>query len=312
MNWETKLIQRVSTGILCTVAVGLGACHKGTGETPSDAPQLTQKVTMRDVTFYSKALQRNMSYRVVMPIGSISGKKLATVYLLHGGGGNFRDWTNYSDVAKYAEDGLLLVMPEGNSSYYANAATRPQDRYEDYIVKDLIEDVESKFPAMGRREGRAIVGVSMGGFGAINLALHHPQLYAFAGGISAAVDVPSRSFSIKRLEQWRRFRAIFGPWEGPLQRDNDPYLLVRSAEAEKAPYFFLTCGDQEGLLGPSRRFASLLRERHFQYEFHTTPGDHNWKQWDEWLPKLFQSIEEHLGLATPTLPPRISRNKTAK
>lgn len=50
MNWETKLIQGVSAGIFCAVAVGLGACHKRTGETPSDAPQLTQKVTMRDVT----------------------------------------------------------------------------------------------------------------------------------------------------------------------------------------------------------------------------------------------------------------------
>ena len=64
------------------------------------------------------------------------------LYLLHGGGGGFRDWSNYSDVAGYAERGLILVMPEGNSSYYTNSADRPQDRYEDYIVHDLIADVE--------------------------------------------------------------------------------------------------------------------------------------------------------------------------
>lgn len=253
---------------------------------------------MQDVTFYSRALQRDMPYRVVMPPGDTSGRKLKTVYLLHGGGGGFRDWTNYSDVAKYSEHGLILVMPEGHSSYYANAAERQQDRYEDYIVKDVIEDVERKFPTVGSREGRAIVGVSMGGFGAINLALRHPGLFAFAGRISAAVDVPSRPFSIKRLEQWRRFRAIFGPWEGPIQKSNDAFQLVRSADAQNAPYFYLTCGEQEGLLGPNRQFASLLEARHFQYEFHTTPGDHNWKQWDKWLPELFQSLEEHLS-ATP-------------
>ena len=291
---EAKRNHKVSASILCVIALGLGACHKGAGETPKDAPQLTPKVTMQDVTFYSKALQRNMPYRIVMPSSNIAGRKLATVYLLHGGGGNFRDWTNYSDVAKYAEHGLILVMPEGNSSYYANAAEHPQNRYEDYIVKDLIEDVESKFPTIGRREGRAIAGVSMGGFGAINLALRHPGLFAFAGGISAAVDVPNRPFSIKRLEQWRRFRTIFGPWEGPAQKSNDPFLLARSADAENTSYFFLTCGEQEGLLGPNRQFASLLEARHFRYEFHTTTGDHNWKQWDTWLPKLFQSLEEHL------------------
>lgn len=255
---------------------------------------------MQDVIFHSKALQRDIPYRIVLPVGSISGKKLKTVYLLHGGGGDFRDWTNYSDVTKYAEHGLILVMPEGDSSYYANAAGRPEDRYEDYIVKDLIEDVEGNFPAASNREDRAIVGVSMGGFGAVNLALHHPQLFVFAGGISAALDVPSRPFSIKRLEQWRRFRAIFGPWEGHVQKSNDPFVLVRSADPVNAPYFFLTCGEQEGLLGPNRKFASLLDERRFGHELHTTPGDHNWKQWDEWLPQLFQSLEEHLHFEVDT------------
>ena len=249
---------------------------------------------MRDVRFYSKALQRDMPYRVVMPSSIESEKKLKTVYLLHGGGGGYRDWTNYSDVAKYAEQGLILVMPEGNSSYYANAVERPKDRYEDYIVKDLIEDVESKFPAANQREDRAIVGVSMGGFGAVNLALHHPELFAFAGGISAALDVASRPFSIKRLEQWRRFRAIFGPWDGPAQKANDPFMVARSADPKNTPYLFLTCGEQEGLLGPNRQFASLLEKRHFGYEFYTIAGDHNWKQWDEWLPKLFESLERHL------------------
>lgn len=290
---RTKPIQMVAAGVLWATAAWLGACRSENRQA-LDRPQLTPRVTMRDVTFYSNALQRDMPYRVVMPSGDTSGSKLKTVYFLHGGGGGFRDWTNYSDVAKYAEHDLILVMPEGNSSYYANAAERTQDRYEDYIVKDLIEDVESKFPAVGGREGRAIVGVSMGGFGAINLALHHPELFAFAGGISAALDVPTRPFSVKRVEQWRRFRAIFGPWDGPTQKGNDPFVLVRSVEVKDAPYFFLTCGEQEGLLGPNRQFASLLETRHFQYEFHTTPGDHNWKQWDEWLPKLFQSLEEHL------------------
>jgi len=275
------------------MALALVACRKEDRQT-QDAPQLTPNVTMRDVTFYSKALQRDMPYRVVMPSRIDSGKKLKTVYLLHGGGGGYRDWTNYSDVARYAENGLILVMPEGNSSYYANAADRPKDRYEDYIVKDLTEDVESKYPAANQREDRAIVGVSMGGFGAVNLALHHPELFAFAGGISAALDVPSRPFSIKRLEQWRRFRAIFGVWDGPTQKANDPFVVVRSADPNGTPYFFLACGEQEGLLGPNRQFASLLEKRHFGYEFHTIPGDHNWKQWDEWLPKLFQSLEEHL------------------
>ena len=75
-----------------------------------------------------------MQYRVILPEAIATGQKLPVVYLLHGGGGGFRDWSNYSDVAKYAKKGVILVMPQGNFSYYTNSATAPADRYEDYIV----------------------------------------------------------------------------------------------------------------------------------------------------------------------------------
>jgi len=129
----------------------------------ADAPRLTSRVTLQDVSFRSAALGRDISYRVIQPVGA--SKPLPVVYLLHGGGGGYRDWSNYSDVARYAESGLILVMPEGSSSYYTNAVDPPQDRYEDYIVHDLIADVQSRFAVAGGRSNRAIVGISMGGFG---------------------------------------------------------------------------------------------------------------------------------------------------
>ncbi|MFZ3265172.1 MAG: alpha/beta hydrolase-fold protein [Terriglobales bacterium] len=250
---------------------------------------------MHNVTFRSAALNRDMRYRVVLPASIAAGVKLPVVYLLHGGGGNFRDWSNYSDVAAFAERGLILVMPEGDDSYYMNAAERPQYRYEDYIVSDLIAAAESKFPVAKGRANRAVVGVSMGGFGAIKLALSHPELFVFAAGISPAVDVPSRPFSIKRISQWQHYRSIFGPWGSRTRREGDPFVLARSVDPTKMPYLFLTCGDQEGLLPANRSFATLLESRHFRYEFHIVPGGHNWNQWDEQLPSLFKSMWEHLG-----------------
>lgn len=83
-----------------------------------------------------------MHYRVLLPEKIAAEQKFPVVYLLHGGGGGFRDWSNYSDVTRYAQQGLILVMPEGNSSYYMNSVDHPQDRYEDYMVHDLIADVE--------------------------------------------------------------------------------------------------------------------------------------------------------------------------
>jgi putative tributyrin esterase len=270
------------------------ACNKKE-EVKPDQPRLTPKVSLRDVTFRSAALNRDMTYRVILPATIPDGEKLPAVYLLHGGGGNFRDWSNYTDVAHYAERGLVLIMPEGNDSYYMNSFERPQDRYEDYVVNDLITDVEGKFPVSPGRPNRAIVGVSMGGFGAVKLALSHPEMFAFAGGISPAIDVPSRPFSIKRPLQWRHHSSIFGPWGSQARRNNDPFVLARGADPARTPYFFLTCGDQEGLLPANRSFAGLLAQRRFRYEFHTVPGGHNWDQWDKRLPSLFERLLDYIN-----------------
>jgi S-formylglutathione hydrolase FrmB len=239
-----------------------------------------------------------MPYRVISPAAIAPGKKPSVLYLLHGGGGNYRDWSNYSDVAKFAEQGMVLVMPEGNSSYYVNAAERPQDRFEDYITRDLIADVENRFPVASGRSNRAIAGISMGGFGAITLALKHPDLFVFAGGLSSALDVPSRSFSFKRIGQYRGHSAIFGPWGSKTRVENDPFVLARTVNPATIPYLFLTCGNEEGLLAANKRFAAILRSRGFQFEFHSEIGAHDWNQWNGHLAELLESMKQHTTLAT--------------
>lgn len=270
------------------------SCNRHEQPAPPDRPRLTSGVRMIDVTFHSAALNRDMPYRTIIPANIAANQKPPVLYLLHGGGGSFHDWSNYSDVAGFAERGLILIMPEGNSSYYTNAVDRPQDRYEDYIVHDLIADVEQRLPAAPGREHRAIVGVSMGGFGAVVLALKHPDLFIFAGGLSSALDVPSRPFSIKRVGQYRQHSSIFGPWGSQTRRASDPFVLARSADPAQAPYLFLTCGDQEGLLPANRRFAAMLQAKHFRYEFKAVPGGHDWNQWNRNVPALIKSVLDHV------------------
>jgi len=234
-----------------------------------------------------------MPYRVALPASPAPDRPVSVVYLLHGGGGGVRDWSNRSDVARFVGRNLLLVMPEGDYSYYVNAAEPPGNRYEDYIVQDLISDVEARFPVAKEREDRAIVGVSMGGFGAIKLALSHPDRFAFCGALSPAIDVARRPFSMRRMQQSWTLSSIFGPWGSPSRRNNDPFLIVPSLEPASAPYFFLSCGASEGLLSPNRDFAALLTSRQIKHEFHVVPGGHDWEQWNRQLPALFEQLWGH-------------------
>ena len=271
----------------------LAGCHRGQLALV-DHPRSFPGDVSKDVTFYSSALDRNMTYRVYLPRDVSAGARLPAVYLLHGCGTSFRDWSNYSDVGAYAAKGFILVMVDGACSYYVNAALNSKDRYEDYFVHDLISDAESRFPVSGDRENRAVVGVSMGGFAAVKLALTRPDLFAFAGAISPAVDVPSRSFSAKRWSQSMRFRTTFGPSGSETRLHSDPFVLVKSADPAHTPYLYITAGEQEPLLPPIRQFATLLKLRDYAYEFHTKPGGHDCNEWDTQIPGCFESLIAHI------------------
>jgi len=288
----TRIILRLLLGL---ALICLAGCHSKNLETP-DHPRIASNVTLRDVTFKSSALGREMRYRVLLPAVVPTARKLAAVYLLHGVGGSFRDWSNYSDVARYAEANLILVMPQGDNSYYVNAAERPNDRYEDYIIRDLISDAETRFPIAAGRSARAIAGVSMGGFGAVTLSLLHPEFFAFAGSLSGALDVPRRPFSIKRIQQYRAHSLIFGPWGSAERRRDDPFVLARSMDAIKAPYLFLACGDGDFLLPVNLEFAAELGRQHLEHEFHTVPGGHDWMEWNRALPSLFKQLLGRLSI----------------
>lgn len=270
----------------------LAGCNRHAVPLP-DHPRLSANVLMQDITFRSGSLERKITYRVILPKDLPKGQKLPVVYLLHGGGGDFREWSNDSDVAVFAEKGLILVMPEGESSYYTNSRAHPKDRFEDYIVGDLLADVEARYPADPLR--RAIAGDSMGGFGAIKLALKYPELYKFVGALSPAIDVPSRPFSIKRISQYRQHESIFGAWGTQTRRDNDPFVLARKVDPNKTPFIYATCGEQEGLLPSNRLFAALLAQRKFHFEFHSSQGGHDWNQWNVRLPDMFSSLLHHLS-----------------
>ena len=275
------------------VALSLAGCRAP--QVPqADHPRLVPGVTVQDVTFFSTALQRPMPYRVFLPAKLVPGQKLPVVYLLHGGNGCFRDWSNRSDVAQYAARGLILVMVQGDFSYYQNAALKPEDKYEDYLVNDLIADVEARFPAAKGRESRAIIGISMGGFAVAKLALSRPELFSFVGALSPSIDVCNRRF---HLMQWWRLTNIFGPVGSKTRTMSDPFLLVQSANPSVTPYIYLTAGEQEPLLFPNRRFAAHLRERNFAYEFRTKPGGHDWGEWDSQIPGCFDSLFQHIAPA---------------
>lgn len=264
-----------------------------------DHPQLTADVRLIDTTVHSRTLNRDMPLRIVVPTTAPADVKLPVVYLLHGAGDDYRSWSNDSSIAGLASKGLILVMPDEHDSYYINEATGTNHRYEDYFIDEVVPAVHNAVPyAASDREHTAIIGISRGGFGAVFIALKHPQLFSFVGGLSSALDLSERTFVYHRPLESLTYRKVFGKLGSTTRTDNDPFVLIRKASLQPWPYFYLSCGKDDSLLPTNRSFVSLLQELDVPHEFHLVPGAHNWGVWDAQLPSLEASLLQHLNLLT--------------
>lgn len=182
--------------------------------------------TVQEVTFYSPALQRPMRYLILLPAQYDSAKvnSYPVLFLLPGGFRAPEDWFRQTHLTEYALDlPVIIAAPQGDNSYYVNAALSPKDRYEDYLVNDLPGDLEAHYRAL--HDDFLIAGVSMGGFGALNLGLTRPDSYKFVGSISNAADATDRKFSLHRFGQSWRLRNTFGPENSVTRRQRSPFFF---------------------------------------------------------------------------------------
>lgn len=260
-----------------------------------DKPQLSPQVRLIDSTMHSVALARDMHLRIIVPVIVTKEEMLPVVYLLHGAGTDYRDWTNNSQIASFAAKGFVLVLPDEAGAYYINEASGSNRRYEDYFVNEVIPEIHRIVPYASRnRADNAIVGISRGGYGAVVLALKHPDLFSFVGDLSGAVDFPERHFRWRAPWASLGNRKVFGPVGSPENRSNDPFALLHTISPSQAPYFFVSSGDKDSLLDPNRRFATALANLGFPSEFHLLPGGHNWSVWGADIPLLEASLLKKL------------------
>jgi S-formylglutathione hydrolase FrmB len=125
--------------------------------TPTPAPQAESNKRIQDVKFFSKTLQREMPYRVVLPKDYFSSEiRYPVLYLLHGYTGHYRSFEAHSNLTRYLDRYQLIVVSiEGENSWYINSATNPKERWEDYFLRDVISDAQERFRINGG-DARAI------------------------------------------------------------------------------------------------------------------------------------------------------------
>src|SRR5688572_13061969 len=146
------------------------------------------------VHWFSNVLQKHVGANVILP--EVGRPPFATYYLLHGLSDDYTGWVRRTRIEWYVRElPLIVVMPDGFRGFYTDNADGPA--YGKYIGEELVAFVERNFPAKRTRAGRCIGGLSMGGYGALRLALAHPDRYASANCHSGALLYGTRNATRK-------------------------------------------------------------------------------------------------------------------
>lgn len=264
------------------------------------------------VEYYSAALCGNTTALVILPTERddfLSGGirrdedgKIPVMYLLHGMGDDHMGWARYTNLEREAlSRGFAVVCPAVHSqSFYSNMAKGL--RYFDFIADELPALMREMFPQLSaRRDGNYIAGVSMGGYGALKVALSRPERFCQAGCLSSGNFVNFGSL-LPPEDQAPEFmfpfygvaRNAFGTHtlEEARGSENDLFALLDCANAEKKelPSFYMYCGTEDFLLPLSDETADYLRA-HLpdgqQLVYKKGAGMHHWPFWNQWLPTFF-------------------------
>ena len=271
----------------------------------------TFAATVDTISIPSKVMNKNYKAVIVLPASySANSKAYPVLYLLHGGYGHFDDWIRKTPDTLLIQTlsdqyNFIIVMPEGEVfSYYLNSPVIKESQFETYIAKEVIEKIDAGYRTIKDRKGRAISGLSMGGYGALYLSARHPDLFCAAGSMSGALNPDLRAWKLpaegaKSLK--KEFEKILGPIETYPQR-YDEASVINLADKIKAGNIKLIFDDgtDDFLIEANRELHRRLIYNSTPHDYSERPGSHTWQYWQNSLPYhalFFSKIFKENGAA---------------
>ena len=247
------------------------------------------------INYYSKALSKASSLNIIFPDDSSTPKPWSVLYLLHGLSDDHTTWMRRTSIEGYVLDlPIVVVMPDGGRGWYTNAQTGYA--YEDDLIKDIVGLVDRTFPVKAERSGRAIGGLSMGGYGAVKVGLKHHDMFASVNSHSGCLGFVRNGNEGKAPSP--EFPSIFGkaPKDGP----EDPHAIVQKLDHGRIPMMRIDCGLEDPMLEQNREYHALLEKLKIPHEYQEYPGSHDWAYWDLHVREAVAFHAKNLGLKALT------------
>jgi len=226
-----------------------------------------------ELHFWSAALEKQEAMNVIIPDGD---GPFPVLYLLHGLSDDYTIWQRRTSIERHVGGlPLIVVMPDGGRSFFCNISDGA--RYEDHIVRDVVDVVDRTFKTRRSAKSRAIAGLSMGGYGAVMLALRHPDVFSVAASHSGALFFGHGDLEDEDKNDYvnKLVRLL------PRGKYDCFKLAARLKKKGKMPALRLDCGTQDFLIEHNRGFHAYLNKISVPHVYEEFPGLHEWAYWDE-------------------------------
>ncbi|RCW41551.1 MULTISPECIES: alpha/beta hydrolase family protein [unclassified Halanaerobium] len=245
---------------------------------------------------YSQKLKMTTNIKIIIPELSNDVTPLFTnapklLILLHGLGGNSSEWTRFTKIEYYSKKyNFFIVMPEVQRSFYFN--TSYGINYFSYVSNEIIEIIKKWFKISTKRENVYIAGESMGGYGALKIALRNNEKFNSVAVLSGIVNM--KQFINKVINekykdiQSKELKGIINK-NLKLSKKDDLYLLLQSKEQNiRKPKIIQICGKNDFLYEQNLEFKNKISKLDYQYTFLEWEGEHSWPFWDIAIQKSLQ------------------------
>lgn len=252
------------------------------------------------ITHFSKTLNKEKTFQVYIPPDAKAGERFPVLYVLHGAYGCYSDWVSRTSIEDLADNyRMILVFPDGSEfGWYVDSPIERDSQYETYIAKELVDEIDLLFPTVASREGRGIMGLSMGGHGALLLAAKHPDVFGSASSLSGILKItnhPDKWHIAGRLGDYEKNRKI---WE-----QNSVWEQAERFKNANVQLLF-DCGSSDTITGAifdSRQLHDRLVALGVPHIWREMPGTHSWTYWDIHLEEHLNFHQSAMVNVTPNL-----------
>lgn len=258
----------------------------------------TYSQTVKIDSIKSSILKRKVATTIILPSNYDTTKIYPVLYFLHWWGGDNNSFLSTSLITEMKNRNFIIVTPNADTCWYVNSFSNPTNKYEDFFSKELFTYIDKNYKTDYKRQ--AIGGFSMGGYGALQIGLKHPERFKYIASVCGAINAPFYDIPLTPESPLNfiinSVRLSFGDEKSYKSGETDVFSIIKKVKSAKdlTIYFAVAKQDEFDFIVPQHK--TLIKEienKKIKYQYLEFDGGHfDGRVLDACIPSLLDRLSE--------------------